>query len=63
MAKDDQDKHGIDEVFTPDMDPEAAIKEALDDAGTKDEDREKEPDIVSDPGIEGGVDEPNESTE
>ncbi|MGC2169251.1 MAG: hypothetical protein WA580_09130 [Acidimicrobiales bacterium] len=63
MAKDDDDEHDIDEVFSPDMDPEAAIKEVLDDAGAPDEHRKVEPDIISDPGVEGGVDEPNESTE
>lgn len=63
MAHNDDDKHDINEVFSPDMDPEAAIKEVLDDADGTDEHRKTEPDIISDPGVEGGVDEPNESTE
>ncbi len=45
------------------MDPEAAIKEVLDDADAKSDHHKVQPDIISDPGVEGGVDEPNESTE
>ncbi len=40
-----------------------AITEILDGTGAPDEDRKMEPDIISDPGVEGGVDEPNESIE
>ncbi|HTT58961.1 MAG TPA: hypothetical protein VMF33_02840 [Acidimicrobiales bacterium] len=63
MAKNNDDEHDIDEVFTPEMDPEAGIKEVLRDAGTEDHELEAEPDVISDPGVEGGVDEPNESTD
>jgi hypothetical protein len=63
VAPGDGKKPDIDEVFSPELDPEGAIKEVLD--ATDDDHREskEEPDIVSDPGVEGGVDEPNESTE
>ena len=63
MARNDDDKPDIDEVFSPGVDPEGAIKEVLDDAGAPNENRKTKPDVVSDPGVEGGVDEPNESTE
>jgi hypothetical protein len=45
------------------MDPEGAIKEVLDATDSKGRESKEEPDIISDPGVEGGVDEPNESTE
>jgi hypothetical protein len=60
MAHDEDD---IDEVFTTDADPESAIKEVLDRAGTESPGAETEPDVISDPGVEGGVDAPNEETE
>ena len=63
VAHNDDDTPTIDEVFSPDMDPEAAIKEVLDDADVKGDHPRTQPDIISDPGVEGGVDEPNESTE
>jgi hypothetical protein len=63
VAQNNDDKPDIDEVFSPDMDPEGAIKEVLDDADTTDDDHKLDPDIISDQGVEGGVDEPNESTE
>ena len=63
MAQSNGDKPDIDEVFSPDMDPEGAIKEVLDATDSKGRESKEEPDIISDPGVEGGVDEPNESTE
>jgi hypothetical protein len=63
VAQSDGEKPDIDEVFSPDMDPEGAIKEVLDATDSKGRESKEEPDIISDPGVEGGVDEPNESTE
>ena len=63
VAQSDGEKPDIDEVFSPDMDPEGAIKEDLDATDSKGRESKEEPDIISDPGVEGGVDEPYESTE
>jgi hypothetical protein len=52
-------RYDPDELFTLDMEPEQALKEILDGAGTEGE----LPDTISDPGVEGGVDAPNEEPE
>lgn len=55
-----KDEHDIEEVFSPNIDPEGAIKGVLDDAKTDSQKVEGDPDVISDPGVEGGVDAPNE---
>jgi hypothetical protein len=57
------DKYDPDELVGLDMEPEQAIKAILDGAGTEGEEVEMDEDFISDTGVEGGVDEPNESTE
>ncbi|MGC2485676.1 MAG: hypothetical protein WA359_05495 [Acidimicrobiales bacterium] len=53
-----KDEHDIEEVFSPNIDPEGAIKGVLD--AQIDKRVEGDPDVISDPGVEGGVDAPNE---
>jgi hypothetical protein len=55
MAK----KFDPDEKFSLDMEPEEALEAILGGAGVE----EALPDIISDPGVEGGVDAPNEEPE
>jgi hypothetical protein len=49
-------KHDPDERFSLDTEPEEALDAILEGAGVE----EALPDIISDPGVEGGVDAPNE---
>ena len=48
-----------DEKFSLYMEPEEALEAILGGAGVE----EEQPDIISDPGVEGGVDVPNEEPE
>jgi hypothetical protein len=50
------DRYNPDEKFSLDMEPEEALEAILGGAGVG-------PDTISDPGVEGGVDAPNEEPE
>jgi hypothetical protein len=53
------DRYDPNEKFSLDMEPEEALEAILGGAGVE----EAQPDIISDPGVEGGVDAPNEEPE
>ncbi|MHB8189255.1 MAG: hypothetical protein ACYDHP_02270 [Ferrimicrobium sp.] len=55
--------YDLDEKFSLGTEPEAALEAILGGAGTEGEEVEMEPDIISDPGVVGGVNAPNEETE
>lgn len=50
------DRYNPDEKFGHDLEPEEVLAAIFEGAGVE----EARPDIISDPGIEGGVDAPNE---
>lgn len=56
-------RYDPDEEIGLDMEPEEALGAILEGAGTEGEEVEMEPDIISDTGLEGGVDAPNEEPE
>ena len=53
------DRYDPDEKFGLDMEPEEVLAAIFEGAGVE----EAQPDITSDPGVEGGVDAPNEEPE
>jgi hypothetical protein len=53
------DRYDPDEKFSLDMEPEEVLGAIFEGAGVE----EVQPDIISDPGVEGGVDAPNEEPE
>ncbi|GEM_PF-4769419 len=54
-----EEEYDPDGRLSLDMKSEKGLRATLEGAGTE----ETRPDIISDPGVEGGVDAPNESTE
>lgn len=53
-----KDQYNPDEKFGLDMEPEEVLAAIFEGAGVE----EAQPDIISDPGVEGGVDAPNEES-
>lgn len=53
------DRNDPDEKFGHDMEPEEVFAAIFEDAGVE----ETQPDVISDPGVEGGVDASNEEPE
>jgi hypothetical protein len=53
------DRNDPDEKFGLDMEPEEVFAAIFEEAGVE----ETQPDVISDPGVEGGVDAPNEEPE
>jgi hypothetical protein len=54
-----KDQYDPDEKFGLDMEPEEVLAAIFEGAGVE----KAQPDIISDPGVEGGVDAPNEEPE